>query len=296
MQLPANYEEFIERAVAETRLMISLGLWELHDERLTGWLSQFTTEEGRFFAAAILHQLVIRSKEQFDACLRSMYRGCIKAHLFDGQEDGALARVLRARTSGGVSLVPVICESDPPTKSGPLVLRVLKKALRISDSSMDWPWIAVAKAEEGKVTTIIFVDDFLGTGTQFEKFYNRWEFYKLCGKIEMLYCPVAAHSNGVDHVRRRCGGVGVKCAELLGEQNGFFSEETWQAIGGGVVAAEDAKKWYLDFAFKNRIIPKSGVLGVGEQALTFGFYHSTPNNSLPLLWYSGRKWMPLLER
>ena len=87
-------------------------------------------------------------------------------------------------------------------------------------------------------------------------------------------------------------------AETLGPSHDFFSAAVWERIGhNGCVTADDAKSWYVDFSGKRKCGPNSvSLLGYGDLALTFGFSHSTPNNSLPILGYGSAEWQPILER
>jgi hypothetical protein len=163
---------------------------------------------------------------------------------------------------------------------------------------MCWPWQVQQKVDENKVTTIIFVDDFLGSGHQFEKFYNQWKFgAQETSDIRYFYAPVVAHQQGLDYMSEKLPSVSTVCVETLGEVHGFFYEKTWEKICKGEVTAAEAKKWYIDFSTKHNIQPKNiGPFGYGDLELAFGFNHSTPNNTLPILWYVSDKWQPLLER
>ncbi len=161
---------------------------------------------------------------------------------------------------------------------------------------MVWPWRAVELVDEGSVDTIVFVDDFLGGGTQFAKFFKRWDFVSKLATAKMLYAPVTAHQTGISHLAGLWPQLGVICGEGLNDSHGFFSDEVWSRVGHGTVTASDASNWYQGFANARGIVPGIGHLGVGSLALTYGFEHSTPNNSLPALWYKSKTWQPLLER
>ena len=90
----------------------------------------------------------------------------------------------------------------------------------------------------------------------------------------------------------------VVSGEALCSTHDFFGAAVWERIGhNGCVTVDDAKSWYVDFSGKRKCGPNSvSPLGYGDLALTFGFSHSTPNNSLPILWYGSAEWQPILER
>lgn len=299
VRLPDTAESFVDSVCANSKLLIERGFWEIPMPRIESWLRQFCGQEERFFAACLLDQLIFRTRQQFEAALRSLFRSNLYGNLYPGAHDLQLMEMVKGRTDPKVRLVPVICESDAPTKSGPLVLRRLQRILLLNSKWMCWPWQAVKALEEGSVETILFVDDFLGSGGQFEGFFRQWHFDKhLDSGISHFYAPVVAHQKGIDHLAKELPGVCVVSAETLGSSHDFFSAAVWDRIGhNGCVTADDAKSWYLDFGVKRKCGPnRVSPLGYADLALTFGFSHSTPNNSLPILWYGSAEWQPLLER
>lgn len=297
MKIPENAGSFVSSVEADSRKLIDLGLWPVSQSRFDGWLRQFCGQDERFFAASLLNQLTLRTAKQFESGLRALFRGSVSSEIFPDDDDLALATKLAGRAEPRIRLVPVICETDPPTKSGPLVLRRLQRILRINSKWMVWPWQASALIDEGKVDHIIFVDDFLGSGRQFEKFAGQWGFSERRTGAKYVYAPVASHASGLKHIAENLGFVKVVTTERLHGADEFFSEGAWKTIGQGAITAADAKDWYLQFAKRKEVEPKStGVLGMGDLALTFGFAHSTPNNCIPLLWYESAQWQPLLER
>lgn len=283
---------------ANSSQLIERGFWEIPRPRFASWLRQFCGTEEQFFAACLLDQVIFRTRQQFEAALRSIFRSNLYGNLYPGAPDLQLMDILKSRRDPKVRLVPVICETDPPTKSGPLVLRRLQRILQLNPTWMCWPWRAAKEIKENDVEAIVFVDDFLGSGSQFEGFYRQWEFEaQQAASVKHFYAPVVAHQNGFEHLAKILPSVCAVSAEVLGSPHDFFSEKVWERIGHGCVTADDAKSWYMDFGAKRKCNPKSvSLLGCGDLALTFGFSHATPNNSLPILWYGSAEWQPLLER
>lgn len=265
--------------------------------RFEGWYGQFCGVEEQFFAACLLNQLTLRTARQFESGLKCLFRGSVNGAVLPGCNDLELTARLAGRSDPRIRLVPVICDSDPPTKSGPLVLRRLQRILRVHSKWMVWPWTAVSLLKEGAVDHVLFVDDFLGSGKQFQRFIKQWGFLDCADKAAFTYAPVTAHQSGVQHLLNELPFIKVITTEQLNDASSFFSKGVWDELGQGSVPEIDAKSWYLDFAKRRHIEPKTtGPLGVGELALTFGFAHSTPNNALPILWYESPDWQPLLER
>lgn len=299
MKLPENATSFVESVKSDSRNLIERGLWDIPTARLESWVNQFVGPEEEFFSACLLDHLVFRTASQFEAGLRSLFRSGLQGVVYPERSDDELMVKLAARQEIKLRVVPVICESDPPTKSGPLVLRRLQRIMQIRHKWICWPWQAADKIRQSEINVVIFVDDFLGSGVQFETFFNQWGFDKLCEGVDYYYAAVVAHTKGLGHLAKELPNVKVISAEVLDVTHDFFSENVWGRLGQGSISAKDAKEWYLLFAQEKGLIPKStGAFGMGELSLTFGFSHSTPNNSLPILWFENEKtgWQPLLER
>lgn len=297
LKIPENSDSFVTSVKGDSRKLIDLGLWPISQSRFDGWLHQFCGREEKFFAASLLNQLTLRTSRQFESGLGALFRGAVSSEIFPDLDDLALVEKLAGRADPRVRLVPVICEVDPPTKSGPLVLRRLQRILKINPKWMVWPWQAGALIDQGKVDHVVFVDDFLGSGSQFEKFARQWGFSDQKAGAEFIYAPVASHVSGLKYLEDKLEFVKVVTTERLSTVDEFFTEDVWQRLGQGCIASDDAKDWYLSFARSKGVEPRStGSLGFGNLALTFGFSHSTPNSCIPLLWYESSQWQPLLER
>lgn len=291
MIVPENAPQISLSTHERTKQLCALNLLPIPSVRLEGWWAQFVTLEERFFASAVLKQLIFRTDPQFDSSIASIFYGELNRACFPGQHDGHLVSVLRQRHKCGICLIPVIRDSDPPTKSGPLVLRRVQKALGLATAHFYWPWLVPADAK-----VIIFIDDILGSGAQFNRFLKLWNFRDR-SDVKLIYAPAVAHETGIRAVRDESPQVDIITAEKLGNDHGFFSEKVWMRLASSTISAAEAKAWYESFADSRGLTPGIGKLGSGGLALTIGFEHGTPNNSLPLLWYGASgAWVPLLER
>jgi len=299
LKLPDSASSFVESVILDSRNLINRGLWEIPTARFDSWINQFVGPEEEFFAACLLDHLIFRTSSQFEAGLKALFRSNLQGKIFIGSSDDELMIKLAGRQETQLRIVPVIGEKDPPTKSGPLVLRRLQRIMHIRHKWICWPWQAAAKIRESEINTVIFVDDFLGSGKQFETFFNQWGFNQLQDNATYYYASVVAHGNGLDHIAKTLPYVQVISAEQLNKSHDFFSEDVWSRLGQEMISATEAKDWYLAFAKEKGLIPNTtGAFGVGDLSLAFGFSHSTPNNSLPIFWYENETtgWQPLLER
>lgn len=298
---PNKSAPFIETVFSRAQALIDIGIWDIAQSRLTGWLEQFTSDDEKYFAACLVDSLIFRSEAQFNACAKALFRGRLRrecTNISGVNSDLDLLTALQSRNDPGIRIVPVIGSDAPPTKSGPLVLRQIKRALEINEDWMIWPWAVEKKLQEEKsIKTIIFVDDFLGSGNQFNEFINTQNLPTEKNTTQWIYAPIIAHEIGVAAVAGKQTNIKIIAAEYLTKKHGFFDESRWQLLSGGAITANDALEFYRSLVAARKI-PNRGcpILGYGELALAFGFSHSTPNNSLPILWAESSDWSALLER
>ena len=241
MKLPDNADSFVDSVFKTGKQLIDQGFWEIQTSRFDGWVSQFCGKEEQFFAACLLDQTIIRSRPQFESALRSLFRSNVNHTIFRNHHDLRLTEVLRFDVDPRVRLVPVICETDPPTKSGPLVLRRLQRLLQLRAKWMCWPWQAQDAVDQHGVDTIIFVDDFLGSGDQFSRFFDQWGFQQHTDLgVTYVYAPVVAHDNGLKFLSSIMPTVTVECSEKLGYDHSFFRDCLWEQLSHGQISGAEA--------------------------------------------------------
>ena len=299
--VPNGGIDYSDRVFARTKQLISAGLWDIPYQRLLGWHDGFNGREQLYFAACLLDSLIYRTPGQFSASLSSLYRGGV-AHACSPhihiEHDLSLIPLLQNRwVDPLIRLVPVISDFDPPSKSGPLVMRRLKKEIGIADKWMIWPWQIEDAISKG-TKLIILVDDMMGSGNQIEDFCKKEKIREAVGTAKVVYAPTVAHQTGINHINSIWPTLQIVTAELLTEEHNFFSQDNWDNLSQGKINADDARDFYVEsilpqIGFRKGSVP---ALGYGELALCFGFSHSTPNNTLPIFWYETNTWPSLLER
>jgi hypothetical protein len=115
------YEDIVERCHG----FINCGIWEgLDKNRLRAWLTNFRTDEERYFAACVLDALIFRSEKQTISLFRHLLLRVLPdlARLEPGHS-GALIdahdklKRVDSPLEPGMRLVSVTKLSDPPSKS-----------------------------------------------------------------------------------------------------------------------------------------------------------------------------------
>ena len=137
-RLPPDGSIYADRIFARCRDLIGYQVWSgIQRPRLDAWIANFRTTEERYFAARVLDALIYRSDDQTLALLRELLSRMIPDHARINKLPDRLQQVYSAlrdpHVDPGVRVVPVIPPHAPPTKSGPLIARHLK---RVSSRSL----------------------------------------------------------------------------------------------------------------------------------------------------------------
>lgn len=167
--------DYIDQVVDCARKLIRTRIWEgMKEARLDSWLGCLRNYEAELLGAYLLDNLAFRSRDQFFSLLDVLFLELSSP--IDGVANRSGASVLDSLRIGkstnpncGVRIAPVIGHLAPPTKSGPYILRLAQRRFRIHSDWLIWPQL-INQAET--ISDLYFLDDFCGTGEQFEEFAN----------------------------------------------------------------------------------------------------------------------------
>lgn len=157
---------------------------------------------------------------------------------------------------------------------------------------MMWPSQLDTHRAHG-VDLILFVDDFLGSGTQAVRFFKSLPQHPAV----WVYCPFVAYERGVNKLNSRFPRVSVVSAETLLEKHRLFSPDG-QHFDDGVNTPSNAHAFYRTFLQKNGLDEALGAMAFGYSRLSMAvsFQHATPNATLPIFWSTRSSNRPLFER
>lgn len=288
--------DYVAQVTERARRLIQMGIWDIPEHRLDAWLDCFKNYSCELLAAFLLDNLCLRSRHQFESLLDTLFYDLPDPL---GTNDDRLLSRLSNNPKTKVPellLAPVIGGEQPPTKSGPYVLRLAARRYQIRSAWLTWP--AKISTATG-LKHVFFVDDFSGSGKQFEDFANSIslsQFHKSNPSVKFTYLVAAAHETGIEHIQENFPFVALKVGETLGHSNAILSDsnfERYQVKG----FKKEIRRQYGDLTTSAKL-PVKGPFkdGFGELGLAYGFSHGTPNNSLPIFWYETEYWSPLLDR
>jgi hypothetical protein len=296
--LPPNAETYIVTVKDRCMDLIRLNIWNgIRQDDLNRWFGNFEGDLENYFAACILDALIFRSNDQvislgnelftkkLPACLNTM------GHNFQNYKD--LLDLLKSQTTNELRLVSVTLKNERPVKSSNLILREYRRKLGLNENWFIYPSEVLQEIRNG-IKTFIFIDDFLGTGAQFEEMYNTDNGFGIpLSKLNSIYSPLVAHETGIDFLKEECGDVKIVSAEYLNKELDVFSF----AFNDDVNNEKNAREYYDKLLDKyNFDLLDENKYGVGNLGLTFTFFHSAPDNCINIIWDNKNGWYPLIKK
>lgn len=299
--IPEPYQGFYDETIQRFKLLLQKQVLTGIDlNTLNRWLANFETEEEKYLAAHLLNGLIYRSSNMlcssFQHLIHCELPAFLQRHGFQ-LPDGLVAfheALKDADSSFPIRFVAVDGTFEPgPGKSGGVVIRQFRRHLGVSKAILCRPE-NIGRLPDS-VRYLIFIDDLLGTGNQFEKFANYYGLANLRQQYTMMYSPQLSHSGGMANLAKKFPWLTVIPIESLGPENQFFrtakdSTTIWHADDTNTVA--DVK------AFCNELSDKGGIIRGSRHSLDLSilFEHGAPNNTLPFYWCPSDRWQPLIAR
>lgn len=270
--------------------------------RFDSWWNNFRTIDEQYFAACVLDAFIYRSEPQTIALMRQLLQrvlpDLLRVHAPDMPRGSKLIEALQNDAKAAqhrLRFVPVIRSKDKPTKSGYVISRLYHRKLGVGEKWIIQPTKLREAIAEG-ARTLVFIDDFLGTGTQFTGFAEEYEISRIHSSVTCLYAPLVAHSVGVSNVEGRLKRVRVAMAESINPSFGLFDRSApW--FQDQVNSHESARRFYFRMMRQNKIGSRENFReGFGKLALAYSFSHGIPNNCLPMFWAGSTTWQAFLQR
>jgi hypothetical protein len=294
-------DQYIEVVRAKCDALTRSGLWLPSPKlRPDAWLNNFHGQD-KIVAAVLLDHFVFFSSSAVDRMLLSAYRA-----LTDG-----VSRRLGAQAAHKIFAEAVFTsiEGEDPnvTDSGNLFCRKLRQTLSLDDQRFAPPIEAVEAALNGR--TVIFLDDMLGSGTQFLRTWNRgyrkaapYSFNDIAvtSGIRAYYLTLIATRKGYERLSTDVPDVVVAATHIIDDSDsvrgipktGVLPEisDLAEAVDQLITAVGLRLPPYLN-------TPALRKLGHDELGLLIAFDHSTPDSTLPIFWGEGdENWTPLVRR
>lgn len=269
-----------------------------------GWLNNFTDKYERELASLLLDFFNYYPENMVNQMLRTSVgrAGYELSNYFpDWKHEDFKTRCYYSFIPG----------EDPNTSdSGYLFTRKLKNALNIPEERfIDYrdlhPLLETAKVP----LPIIFVDDFVGSGSQCDKAWriNKGGSYNftleeisLRFNHKFIYAPLILNYKGYNRLNSHCKGLFLSPAHIINEEYNLFNP--------------DCICWKGDSNYFNDgvslILKKSNELGIpstngrnvndekgfGKQGLAIAFEHGAPDAIPAIFYWETENWTPLINK
>lgn len=273
------------------------------------WLRNFTADE-KPYAEDLLRSFMYFSAELCEELLRSAVQR-LSQHVLDFDREAKAVSSAWRDFVGGLYVLPVRGERPNSTDSGFSYVRTARIVFGLDEenqfpSEVDALRQLLRDASGGVRHDVVFVDDFVGSGTQFIRTWTRSidlgngqtsSFAKVArsGVHRFFFCPLIATTQGASRIAKRCPAVRLSPAHFVPEEysalhpNSRVWSEERRASGPDMLAAIAARAG----------MPASGGTddwrGVKELALSLAIHDSIPDATLGVFRWNRNGWVPLLK-
>lgn len=287
-----------EEVLSKCKAFKACSLWPIEPKiRPVAWLNNFEDED-KEIASLLLDCFIYYKSDYVDALLTSAYHSISDLNIdLEGTN-------IESFVSSAVFTI-ITGETPNLTDSGHIMIRRVRQILRIPEAQIVNLESAIKHAKNGG--TVIFLDDFVGSGNQFietwQRLYGRSDPQSFKSIFEntnfvSIYITLIAAEKGLVEINREAPSVYVSHAHVLTNKSSIFGIEL-----RGITQIEldvFLTKYSLRLTPKEQYIARSpqflkyGYHGIGA---LLGFEHSIPDATLPIFWAPGTNgWVPLVER
>ncbi|HEX3142344.1 MAG TPA: hypothetical protein VHQ64_00100 [Pyrinomonadaceae bacterium] len=241
------------------------------EERVDRWIGQFRRAD-HDLAARVLDSVDFITGEQITAAFRSILKSIPGWNVEEDQRDGRWRFVPFSSSSG---------------ESGDAMMHKFRLANGLTSKKHKdlFIWKSdLLRADLGPEDTVVFVDDFSGSGTQACDAWPETE-ELLPGKPKIYLALVAATVTARDRIQRETEIVVIP-HQTIAETENIFSPYC--------DCFSDAEK--NDILRYCRRSDRTNPKGFGDCGLVLVFAHNCPNNSIPILHKSTQNWEGLFRR
>ena len=273
----------------------AIGIWPsrtvLDPER---WLDNFLEEEvehALYLLNAFMYFAPILVDQIFSASIRSIGR-----HMTRNQWGEFLDSVLVTLVTG---------EEPNVTDSGHLFARRARN-LGVPQERIVSPEEACNQIQHGFNGAVVFVDDLVGSGTQFIATWHRTyrTQYESFGALapssraKFYYCPAFCTQFGLNRIHCACPEVTVSSGIFIPDKYGALAPDSvvWPS------RLKSTANEFLRSASARAGIPDTGGTmpddwrGFASLGLTIALENSVPDGTLPIIYWERNGWRPLMRR
>lgn len=291
-------------------------IWEnqVGAPRLRAWLSNFRpdSEAGpseSLHALFLLSQMMYFGKREMRELLRTMFRDLVRYPIIEAirKANGDTLEVVTVTALLEAELRATrFLGMGNPSESGTHLLYFFRQENRLGKKHFINTHEMFSRdrttggqtLRDPQVKRFIFVDDLCGSGEQAIKYSAELleDLKATAPEVQAIYLSLFATDYGLQTVRTDTRFDRVDCVfELDKSFKCLEPDSRYFAKCPQEVSREFARACCLEYG--TRLVPAK-PLGYRDGQLLIAFYHNTPDNTLPIIWFSEdhTSWVPVLRR
>jgi hypothetical protein len=289
----------LEEVLKRARYFQDIQQWPLNSKLdYDGWLSNFKSDREKEIGYALLNALVYYSEGMVIELLKKsliLSSNYIKGVIKEWDVEHLFNNTIFSYMPG---------ERSHITDSGVYFVRILKKVFQVHEDQIYSPFQLIEKIEYiNSKTPIIFVDDFVGTGSQARKAWNDKNTNDMSlGEILhnhiAIYCPLVCNYRGHANISEDCKGLKLVTNHILGEEYDINKEGAF-CWNGDKQLFNDWKEFSQlkgrELGIYSYCSKTNDILGYCCQGLTIAFNHGVPDATTSLFTHKAPNWKPLIN-
>jgi hypothetical protein len=289
--------------VLETRRYYSnVGVWPPPSDMIpVRWLENFTPSE-KSHALALLDAFLYFNARFTDQLFASAFHA-MSADLVAGVKTYDAKRSAWRQFTEEVLVTRPTGERPSDTDSGYMFARKARQLLGIAEDRILAPEQILETVATSGPRSVVFVDDFAGSGDQFRTTWER-KYEIRGGELSFLTAAEAGLLRTIDYCLAVCTeharvaiadsapAVRIRPSHLLPLSYGILHSETLLLPPQLVPTAHD---FVLTASARAGISP-ADAFGYENLGLALAFEHSVPDATLPLFHHEDNGWIPLVRR
>ncbi len=298
-------DQYIKHVLKNCDSYQESGLWA-RPPRLSprSWLANFTEQEEKATAAAILDRLTYFSSARVNDLFTGAYREWEAGRCEVPAVSPPAATRAKNEWINAAVWTGIQGEEPNPTDSGYIFQRLVRNLLKIEQDNIVPQNTAAQHAANGG--NVVFVDDFIGSGRQVRQTWTRQHDGTSFANVfngatdrAALICLVATQY-GLEQLRLKDISPQIYAAHVVGPDSSITGMDRRPydppaASKSNVLALLEkySKHLKVDSYMDDAVSRTFGFHGLG---LMLGFEHGRPDSTLPILWAEGPdSWTPLMS-
>ncbi len=245
----------------------------VNEDRIDRWLKQFKADHRKNVAARLLDVVDFIGPEQISRTYSALLGAIPGWHEQEARRDGRWFFVAYSGSAG---------------KSGDAMLHNFRIANRLNGRKFDNQFLYKSQLAGEELTendTIVFIDDFSGTGRQICKTWKQSMQELFPEGPKMFLMLIAAGKDALKRIETETP-LSPFCGMILDDDDDFFAAQCTSFTA-------DEKEVVKRYCAR---LSQRQTEGFGDSGYVLIFAHRAPNNSIPILHFTTPKWVGLFER